>query len=279
MDTIGGYKIIRKLGEGSIGLVYLVEDAQGNQFAIKTFHVTDSTGEEEWAFLRKVLVRGAHYLQEMDHKNIVKVHKLYNDKDDDIAYLVMEYVDGIDLKRYLAEKRPDPDLALNWLGQAASALDYAHDHQMKLIHRDVKPSNMLLTTSQMVLKLTDFDIARRQVASDSSLGKTLFGNIKVGTPNYRSPEQIRTPLKITAAADQYSLAAVAFELLTGELPFTAPTSVRLMRRSLMQPRPKRRTSVLLFLLPLTECSSKRSTRRLDAGLLPAVISFWRCRRQ
>src|SRR5580658_968833 len=153
MSSIGEFRILREIDKGSMGVVYLAETVEGQQVAIKTFSVSDSGNEKEWNLLRKLLLKEGRRTLDLDHPNIVRTYDVVDEGD--LTYIVMEYVDGPNLDKYL-ESNPSiqPGPAMNLLRQAASALDYAAGKG--LVHRDVKPANMLIAAGGSELKLTDF---------------------------------------------------------------------------------------------------------------------------
>lgn len=242
-NQIDEYTLVRELDKGSMGVVFLATTPAGEQRALKTFFANPETTDAEWEFLRNVIVREGRRMMEISHENIVKVYEVR--EADDYAYIVMDYIEGTTVARHVQDRGAlDPTLACDWLQQAAAALDYSHTRH-SLIHRDVKPANMLLTASLTTLKLTDFGIAKRAIGTgQSSFGGTFFSaKSKPGTPNYRSPEQIRnTPDKpdknrITPRVDQWGLAVTAFYMLTGTLPFETEDLYDLDHRICTEPEP------------------------------------------
>jgi serine/threonine protein kinase len=210
MDRIGRYKIVRELGRGAMGVVYLATDPTiGRPVAIKTIRLGEVTDAEERARLRERLFREARSAGVLSHPGIVTIYDM--EAQDDIAYIAMEYVNGPTLDQLISGQPLPSDRMFSILGQAAVALDYAH--QKGIVHRDIKPANIMVTEDGLS-KITDFGIAK--ISTNEQF--TMTGAI-VGTPHYMAPEQVQG-LAVDGRADQFSLAVIAFEMLTGEKPFT-----------------------------------------------------------
>jgi serine/threonine-protein kinase len=210
MESIGRYKIVRELGRGAMGVVYLATDPTiGRAVAIKTIRLSEVGNPEERARLRERLFREARSAGVLSHPGIVTIYDM--EAQGDLAYIAMEYVNGPTLDQLLSGQPLAPERMFSILGQTAAALDYAH--QKGIVHRDIKPANIMITEDGSV-KITDFGIAKIS-ASDQF---TVTGAI-VGTPHYMSPEQVQG-LSVDGRADQFSLAVIIFEMLTGEKPFT-----------------------------------------------------------
>ncbi|HXM45486.1 MAG TPA: protein kinase [Bryobacteraceae bacterium] len=210
MDRIGRYKIVRELGRGAMGVVYLATDPTiGRPVAIKTIRLGEVSNAEERARLRERLFREARSAGVLSHPGIVTIYDM--EAQDDIAYIAMEYVNGPTLDQLISGQPLPADRMFSILGQAAVALDYAH--QKGIVHRDIKPANIMVTEDGLS-KITDFGIAK--ISTNEQF--TMTGAI-VGTPHYMAPEQVQG-LAVDGRADQFSLAVIAFEMLTGEKPFT-----------------------------------------------------------
>ena len=210
MDRIGRYKIVRELGRGAMGVVYLATDPTiGRPVAIKTIRLGEVANAEERARLRERLFREARSAGVLSHPGIVTIYDM--EAQDDLAFIAMEYVNGPTLDQLLSGPPLAPERMFSILGQAAVALDYAH--QKGIVHRDIKPANIMVTDDNLT-KITDFGIAK--IATNEQF--TMTGAI-VGTPHYMAPEQVQG-LAVDGRADQFSLAVIAFEMLTGEKPFT-----------------------------------------------------------
>ncbi len=210
MDRIGRYKIVRELGRGAMGVVYLATDPTiGRPVAIKTIRLGEVSNAEERARLRERLFREARSAGVLSHPGIVTIYDM--EAQDDIAYIAMEYVNGPTLDQLISGQPLPPDRMFAILGQAAVALDYAHGKG--IVHRDIKPANIMVSEDGTA-KITDFGIAK--ISTNEQF--TMTGAI-VGTPHYMAPEQVQG-LAVDGRADQFSLAVITFEMLTGEKPFT-----------------------------------------------------------
>src|SRR5262252_9083753 len=210
MDRIGRYKIVRELGRGAMGVVYHAIDPNiGRPVAIKTIVLNTSRKPEEQERMRERLFREARSAGILSHPGIVTIYDV--EQQGDLAYIAMEYVDGPTLDQILSEERPvEPEQMFSILRQTAAALDYAH--QKGIVHRDIKPANIMLTADGTA-KITDFGIAKITASEQF----TVTGSI-VGTPHYMSPEQVQG-LEVDGRSDQFSLAVIAYEMLTGEKPY------------------------------------------------------------
>ena len=204
-QRLGHYRLIRQLGTGGFGVVYLGEHIHLKTLAaIKVLHQVQLSSNEEEKF------RGeARTIAELRHQNIIRVLDYGIHESTSTPYLVMEYAPKTLRQRYATGTILSPLHILPYVEQVASALQYAHDH--KVIHRDVKPENMLLDENDNV-RLSDFGIA--VVYETSRASNTLD---KLGTPPYMAPEQFRG--KPSPASDQYSLGIVVYEWLCGTRPF------------------------------------------------------------
>jgi serine/threonine protein kinase len=211
MDRIGRYKIVRELGRGAMGVVYHAIDPNiGRPVAIKTIQLSGIRKPEEQERLRERLFREARSAGILSHPGIVTIYDV--EQQGELAYIAMEYVDGPTLDQLLSEPQPlAPNRIFSILAQTAAALDYAHGKG--IVHRDIKPANIMIA-GDGTAKITDFGIAKI-TASDHF---TMTGSI-VGTPHYMSPEQVQGQ-QVDGRSDQFSLAVIAYEMLTGEKPYT-----------------------------------------------------------
>ncbi len=225
LQQIGRYEIIRELGRGSMGIVYAAIDPLiGRMVAIKTIRLDEQGDTEARAELTRRLYREAQSAGILSHPGIITIHDV--GERGNVAYIVMEYVDGTNLEEVLASGVPQHSKTLlSILNQAAAALDYAHDKG--IIHRDIKPSNIMICRDGSV-KIADFGVAKLS----ASTSMTQAGLV-LGTPSYMSPEQAQG-LTITGCSDQFSLAVVAYRVLTGTLPFQGPTLTALLTKILME---------------------------------------------
>ncbi len=227
-DKIDRYEIKALAGEGSMGTVYFGYDPENDRdVAIKICHLPNDTNAERRRRVQKAIHNEAHCAWMLRHPNILKI---YDDGDSSgEPYIVMEYIEGgKTLSSYTSRKNLLPvKLVLKILYTCAKALDYAH--RKRVIHRDVKPTNIMLTRSGDV-KLADFGIAY----SASSSITQLLGIL--GSPRYMSPEQVQEK-EITYKTDLYSLGVVGYELLTGRTPFNGDSLSQLARRIIKEPAP------------------------------------------
>jgi serine/threonine-protein kinase len=220
IEQVGRYRIERELGRGGMGVVYLADDpALGRKVAIKTIHfeITDA-GQRE--YLRTQLLRDARSSAGLSHPNVVNVHDIL--ESGDTTYLVMEYIPGETLASRM-QRPPIPDAAwfLRVLRDIAGALDYTH--RKGVVHRDVKPGNIMIDTHQRV-RIMDFGLAR---ATEHREGTS--SGLVAGTIQYMSPEQIRGDA-LDGRADQFSMAAVAYEMLTGKPLFEATSPITMAQK-------------------------------------------------
>ncbi len=229
----GRYELVREIGRGASGTVYLARDSLiGREVAIKSFRAAGPPGEESQRHgvrsLRDDLLREARSAGVLSHPNIVTVYDLV-ERSDRTVFMAMEYVRGRSLAEILAPGRKlDFERAVDLVAQIASALDYLHT--MGVVHRDVKPANILLDEAGQV-KLTDFGIAR--------LDKVPFGDEGdqvLGTPSYMAPEQL-LGREVTGRSDVFALGVVLFEMLTGRRPFEGANVAEVVHRVVHAPLP------------------------------------------
>ncbi len=222
VTTLGRYRLVRRIGRGGMGEVWLAEDPHLlRQVALKVLPLRKRDDEE---FLTR-FEREARAAAALHHPHILPVHDYGQQQMPDnqaITYLVMSYVSGGSLEDRLkllsnGQRALTQDEALTYLFQVAEAIDYAHVH--KIVHRDIKPANMLLRDDDWLL-LTDFGIARILTHTDVFTTGTYLG-----TPTYMAPEQAQG--HAVPASDIYSLAVVAYQLFTGHVPFQADNPLAL----------------------------------------------------
>jgi serine/threonine protein kinase len=208
---LGRYEIVDEIGKGAMGVVFLARDPLiGRLVALKTFRIGYSVKDQEMEQFRIRFMREAQSAGILTHPNIVTIHDVVEASDEGLAFIAMEYVRGTNLKLMLQGEQP-LSLAgvLDVIAQVGDALDYAHAN--RVVHRDVKPANILITTDNKV-KITDFGIARLDSSNLTQEGQLL------GTPNYMAPEQIQGK-EVDHRADLFSLGVVLYEMLTRHKPF------------------------------------------------------------
>lgn len=221
LNKLGRYDLIRVLGKGAMGLVYEARDPNlDRRVAIKTIKV-ENLSEEAAAEYEARFRTEARSAARLQHPNIVSVYD--SDRHGDVAFLVMEFIEGEDLKHHLdSGKRYSLEQSLRMVGDLLSALEYAH--RQSVVHRDVKPANLLIENDGRV-KLTDFGVARIQ---DSSEATRTQGSM-VGTLKYMSPEQVQGQ-PIDARADLFAVGIVLYQLLTGRRPFDGDTDFAIIQK-------------------------------------------------
>lgn len=215
--TLGRYEILRELGRGAMGTVYLGKDPTINRdVAIKTLQY-EEIDESELEEVKTRFFREAEAAGKLSHPNIVAIYDA--GEEHDMAYIAMELLAGEDLSGYCLKKNLLPVKQVLKIGSSiANALDYAHSHGV--VHRDIKPANIMLLEDKQV-KVADFGIARVMTSSKTKTG------IVFGTPSYMSPEQIAGK-KVDGRSDLFSLGVVLYELFTGERPFKGENITALM---------------------------------------------------
>ena len=225
---LGRYDVIRVLGKGAMGMVYEARDPNlDRKVAIKTIKVQNLTSEEaaDYEVRFRTEARSAARLQ---HPNIVSVYD--SDRDGDTAFLVMEYVQGEDLKQHLDKGHVySLEQTLGIMGDLLSALDYAH--RQSIVHRDIKPANLLMEPSGRA-KLTDFGVARIQDSGDV----TRTQGSMVGTLKYMSPEQVQGQA-IDARSDLFAAGVVLYQLLTSRRPFDGTSDFDIIQQIVGKPHP------------------------------------------
>jgi serine/threonine protein kinase len=211
MDHIRDYKIIKKLGEGGMGTVYLADDTMlERKVAIKILNplLTKETHFTE-RFRQEAKVQAS-----LVHPNIVNLFNYF--QEDENYCMIMEFADGETLKSMISSKGPIPEQRAIWiLSQILEAVGFAH--KRGIIHRDIKPGNILLTKDDTV-KILDFGIAK--ILRDKGITKT---GTKMGTIYYMSPEQIKALKNIDHRTDIYSIGVTFYEMLSGRVPFNVDT--------------------------------------------------------
>ena len=226
---LGRYQILRLLGAGAMGEVFLAEDPQiGRRVAIKTVKIEDGR-PNEMAERKRRLERESRAAGKLLHPNVVALFDVGEDAG--VLYLAFECVEGSDLAQRL---EVDPPLTLRevitFVRQAAEGLDYAH--RQGVVHRDIKPSNLLISAASGTIKVSDFGIAKLK---DQTSDLTMTGSV-VGSPHYLSPEQIRGD-DLDGRSDIFSLGVLFYEVLSRRRPFEGETLTTLVYQILHRDPP------------------------------------------
>ncbi len=268
VTALGRYQVLKRIGRGGMGDVWLCEDPRlQRQVAIKTLP-THNQSDREFSLRFE---REAQAAAVLNHPHILRVHDYGEEllpSGQSITYIVMPYVVGGSLADRIAQQiatnslLPEREIVAV-LGQAAEAIDYAHEQG--IVHRDIKPGNMLLRHDGWLL-LADFGIARI-LASSEHLTQTGVG---YGTPEYMAPEQAQG--KAEPASDDYSLAVIAYQLFTGRVPFSADTGYATTIQHLtMAPPPPRQFNPAIS--PALEEALLRGLAKQPAGRPPSARAF------
>jgi tRNA A-37 threonylcarbamoyl transferase component Bud32/tetratricopeptide (TPR) repeat protein len=222
----GRYRLERVLGQGGMAIVYLADDLKhGRKVAVKVFRpeLAVSLGAER--FLREVEIAS-----QLNHPHILPLHD--SGESEGLLFYVMPYVEGETLRQRLQRERQLPlDDALEIAREVADALSYAHSQGV--VHRDVKPENILFSAGHAVV--ADFGVARA-ISAAATAPRTATG-LAIGTPLYMSPEQASGATELDGRADLYALGCILFEMLAGEPPFTGPTPQAVLAQH-VQERPR-----------------------------------------
>jgi serine/threonine-protein kinase len=230
-SVFAGYRIERRLAQGASSTLYVAVDLRDdNPVAVKILSLGEGADERDAAELRQRFLREAQAAARLRHPDIVTVYG--GGESQGLAFIVMELLGGTDLVRYTRPSRllPEP-VVLGIVERVARAL--AHAHRAGLVHRDVKPANILVDLPHRQVKITDFGTAQVIGAERTRSGLVL------GTPAFMSPEQLAGGA-VDGRSDLYSLGVMLFQLLTGELPYEATSLGHLLRQvAQAAPRPLR----------------------------------------
>lgn len=225
---LGRYEVEKELGKGAMGIVYLGKDPKINRVvAIKTMALAQEFEEDELAEVKERFFREAETAGRLSHPNIVTIYDA--GEEHDLAYIAMEFLAGKDLVPNTKAGALLPLITvIDIVIASADALNYAH--QLNVVHRDVKPANIMYEPETQTTKLTDFGIAR---ITDSSKTKT---GMVLGTPSYMSPEQL-SGKKVDGRSDLFSLAVMLYQMASGTLPFKGDSMATLMFQIANEPHP------------------------------------------
>jgi serine/threonine protein kinase len=228
---LGRYEVVRELGKGAMGVVYLAKDPLiGRLVALKTIRVGQYAEDDEATEFQQRFIREAQAAGILNHPSIVTVHDIGQDEPTGVSFIAMEYVEGQNLKEVLAQGRA---LSFEQIGdvvaQVAEGLDFAH--AKGIVHRDVKPANIILLEG-MRAKITDFGIAK--IASGAA-NLTTTGQF-LGTPNYMAPEQIKGA-PVDGRTDIFALGICLYECLTRRKPFGGDSLTSISYKIVHEPFP------------------------------------------
>lgn len=259
-QTLDQYRLIEAIGQGGMATVYRAQDTRSQrEVAVKV--LSSSVGGDR-RFVRRFR-REAAIATRLNHPHILPV--LAYGEARGVVYLVMPFVRGPTLQDVLSKRRPGAAETARWIGQVATALDFAH--RKGVIHRDVKPSNVLIDDHGRAL-LTDFGLARLVEGTG-----TLTGSMLMGTPAYVSPEQARGQ-PVDARTDQYALGVILYQIAVGRLPFDADTPMGTVLMHIQQPVPRPR-SLNPELPPAVEAVILKALAKERADRFPSVGALGR----
>lgn len=242
-QAIGGYQVVSRIGAGGMGAVYAAQHQRiGRKAAVKVLQTT-AAADAEW---HKRFLMEAEALASLKHRNLVDVYE-FGDLPDGQQYLMMEFLEGESLERYIQKHAPlMPAQALGFAEQILNGLGEAH--KKGIVHRDLKPANVMLLrehNGELLVKLLDFGLARQNAVPLASLGdqqRTDAASLAAGTPEYISPEQAQAQ-QVDGTADLYSLGVMLFEMLSGRLPFESTSVTELLQKHLSERPPTLSTIV------------------------------------
>ncbi|MBN1264085.1 MAG: serine/threonine protein kinase [Anaerolineales bacterium] len=224
-ENVGSYRILAKLGQGGVATVYKAyHPALDRLVAIKVLH---PAFKEDPNFLERFR-REARVIARLEHPNIVPIYDFSEQNEQ--PYLVMKYIEGVTLKARLAQSPLDPQEGLRIVEAVGQGLSHAHERGV--LHRDVKPSNILLENGSGIY-LADFGLARIAAAGES----TLSSDMLMGTPQYISPEQAQGEKDLDPRTDIYSFGVVLYEIVVGRVPFQADTPFSIIHDHIYTPLP------------------------------------------
>ena len=287
MLTVGGkfgdFDVVRELGVGGMGAVYLVRDPEtGGEYAAKVMLENPLHGDD----FKRRFIREAEIAMKVEHPNLVRVYDVGRDPETGYAYMIMDYVGGGDLHEALARRLIDRrgpyrvKEALGIIRPLLGALSAAA--AAGVVHRDIKPDNILFDGGENPY-LADLGVAK--LSDDKTLTRLTMSNVVVGTPAYMAPEQMTDSHAVDTRADLYALGLVLWEMLAGECPNAELSASELMARALKGTRvrdirtlrPKLPKYVVRFLRRMTDPKPERRFATPDEAL--AYLDEWRKREE
>jgi serine/threonine-protein kinase len=273
LPVLGRYRLERELGRGAMGTVYLATDPTiSRELAIKTLALAgEHAGGEQHAITERFF-KEAEAVGRLDHPNIVAIHDA--GREHDLAYIAMDYVRGQSLDAWANKSNLLPVWeVLDIAAQVADALAYAHSRHV--VHRDIKPGNIIYDRDNGIAKITDFGVARLLDSSGTRTGTVL------GTPSYMSPEQVAGK-KTDGRSDLFSLGVTLYQLLTGSLPFDGDSVATLMYQIANQKPPPlrklRRSLPVCVARLVSKALQKEAAKRFADGEAMAA-AILNCRAQ
>jgi serine/threonine-protein kinase len=247
---LGTFEVLREIGRGAMGVVYLGKDeGSGREVALKTMMLASHFDAKALGEAKERFLREAKILTWLHHPDIVTIYDVGEEQG--LAFIAMEFLKGAELTEYTAPDKllPLPKV-LEIMARAADALNYAHEDG--IVHRDVKPGNIMYDTSNNSVKVTDFGISRLVSMNHTRIGLVL------GTPLYMSPEQVMGK-QINGISDLFSLGSTFYQLLCGKLPFEGDSEFEVMQRIVQEPH----TDVLSLKPGLPPCVCAIINRALE----------------
>lgn len=224
-EQVGAYVLDNQLGQGGMATVYKAHHANlKRDVAVKVMHQNFLDDESFVARFK----REAEIVAQLTHPHIVPVYDF--DEHAGQPYLVMKYVPGFTLKKQLIKNPPDLEGIIEIVAAIADALTFAHERD--ILHRDVKPSNVIIDTDGKPY-LTDFGLARLASSGES----TMSADMLLGTPHYISPEQARGTKVLDGRTDVYALGVMVYEMLVGKVPFTGDSAFSIIHDHIYSPLP------------------------------------------
>ncbi len=262
LTRLGRYQLKQVLGRGAMGVVYEGLDPSLNRrVAVKTILKNAAIDAETARRYSAQFAREAQAAGRLNHPNIVQVHDFA--EEGDVAYLVMEYIQGRELRSFFeAKEKFDVAETVRIMGELLDALEFAHE--AGVIHRDVKPANVMLDAQRRV-KLADFGVARIQDSERSAAGTM------VGTPAFMSPEQIQG-LKVDRRTDIFSAGTILYQLLTGDQPFTGQGAWTVAKK-IMEDHPPQPSSVVKSVSPAFDAIVDKALAKKAADRYASAREF------